>query len=294
MERNHMTVCIAALCDNRKALILAADKMVGTHMIETEADIHKVLRLHKDWWVMLAGEGIEPVFDIIDSSKKELAAKRKVKVQDVERALVESFREKRMAEAEAQHLAPRGWTLKRFNSPSSKVLPESLRIELSDLLREHTIPVDILIAGFDHQGEGHIFTVSDEDNRGEARRYDIPGFCAIGSGSAGADYMMTYRALSPALPLRLALYYVLEGKYYGELASGVGDRTDLYILRHGKPRINVKEEIVEEKLIKICQDLEPRLPKKKHVAILNELSGSGFKTIKKLKTKRLGGNLVIL
>ena len=240
-----MTVCIAALCDSRKALVLAADKMVGTRMIETEAEIHKVLQLHKDWRVMVAGDDIAPVFSIIDSAKARLPKARGIRVQDVEKAVVESYREKRSSETEARYLAPRGWTLKKFNSPSSRVLPEPLRLAIDDAIQNHRLEIELLVAGFDHQGQGHIFSVDDYDNRGEARRFDIPGFQAIGSGSHGANYMMTYRALSPALPIRWALYHVLEGKYFGELASGVGPRTDLYILRHGKPPMKVKEETVD-------------------------------------------------
>lgn len=85
----------------------------------------------------------------------------------------------------------------------------------------------------------------------------------------------------------------MEGKYFGELASGVGSRIDLYILRHGKPSIQVKEEAVEDKLIKICQEVEPRSLKQKHVDILNSFKGSRFGTINKLKTKRKGQELAI-
>ena len=105
--------------------------------------------------------------------------------------------------------------------------------------------------------------------------------------------MMMYRALSPPLPIRWALYLVLEGKYFGELASGVGSRTDLYILRRGKPAIKIREDTVEDKLIKICQEVEPRSLKQKQVDVLNSLSGPGFQTIKKLKTKRKGQELAI-
>jgi len=287
-----MTVCIAALCDNRKAIILAADKMVASHAIESEAEIHKVLRLHKDWRVMLAGD-IAPAFDIVDSARKKLPKGKALTVQEVELAVVGSYREKRLADAASQHLAPRGWTLEAFNSPASNALPESLRLSLDAAIESHRLDLELLVAGFDRHGQGHIFSVTDYDNRGAARRFDIPGFQAIGSGSHGANYMMMYRVLSPPLPIRWALYLVLEGKYFGELASGVGSRTDLYILRRGKPAIKIREDTVEDKLIKICQEVEPRSLKQKHVDILNSFKGSAFATIKKLKSKRKGQELAI-
>jgi 20S proteasome alpha/beta subunit len=288
-----MTVCIAALCDNRKAIILAADKMVGSHAIESEAEIHKVLHLHKDWRVMLAGNDISPAFEIVDSAKKRLPKGKTFTVQEVENAIVESYREQRLAGAASQYLAPRGLTLETFNSAASNVLPESLRLSLDSAIEGYRLELELLVAGFDRNGRGHIFSISDYDNRGAARRHDIPGFQAIGSGSHGANYMMMYRALSPPLPIRWALYLVLEGKYFGELASGVGSRTDLYILRRGKPSIKIKEDTVEDKLIKICQEVEPRSLKQKHVDILNSFKGPAFATIKKLKTKRKGQELAI-
>jgi 20S proteasome alpha/beta subunit len=287
-----MTVCIAALCDNRKAIILAADKMVGSHMIESEAEIHKVMPLHKGWRVMLAGE-VAPAFDIIDSAKKKLSKAKSLTVQEVEHAVVESYREKRFAEAVSRHLSPRGLTPESFNSSSSNGMPESLRLALDAAIENHHLEVELLVAGFDRHGQGHIFSINDYDNRGAARRFDIPGFHAIGSGSHGANYMMTYRSVSPPMPIRWALYLVLEGKYFGELASGVGSRTDLYILRHGKPGIKIKEDAVEDKLIKICQEVEPRALKQRHVDILNSFKGSSFGTIKKLTTKRKGQELAI-
>jgi 20S proteasome alpha/beta subunit len=288
-----MTVCIAALCDNRKAIILAADKMVGSHAIESEAEIHKVLHLHKDWRVMLAGNDISPAFEIIDSAKKRLSKGKTFTVQEVENALVESYREQRLAGAGSQYLAPRGLTLEMLNSAASSILPESLRLSLDGAMEAYRLELELLVAGFDRNGRGHIFSISDYDNRGAARRHDIPGFQAIGSGSHGANYMMMYRSLSPPLPIRWALYLVLEGKYFGELASGVGSRTDLYILRRGKPSIKIKEDTVEDKLIKICQAVEPRSLNQKHVDILNSFKGSAFATIKKLKTKRKGQELAI-
>jgi 20S proteasome alpha/beta subunit len=288
-----MTVCIAALCDNRKAIILAADKMIGSHAIEAEAEIHKILRLHKDWQVMLAGNDVAPAFEIVDSAKKKLSKGKSFSVQEVEHAVVESYREKRLAEAASQHLAPRGWTPETFNSPSANALPESLRLAIDSAIENHRLDLELLVAGFDRNGQGHIFSVSDYDNRGAARRFDIPGFQAIGSGSHGANYMMMYRAMSPALPIRWALYHVLEGKYFGEFAAGVGLRTDLYILRHAKQSIKIKEDTVDEKLMKICEDLAPGSLKQNHVDVLNSLNGSGLQTIRKLKTKRKGRELAI-
>jgi hypothetical protein len=65
-----MTVCVATICDNGKSIILVADKMIGIGFIESEPDINKLLQLHKDWWVLFAGNDISPVFDVIAYARR--------------------------------------------------------------------------------------------------------------------------------------------------------------------------------------------------------------------------------
>ncbi|MGD0840746.1 MAG: hypothetical protein ABSA32_06270 [Candidatus Acidiferrales bacterium] len=41
-----MTVCVAVLCDEGRAIVLASDKMVGKGYIEAEPDIAKLQMIH--------------------------------------------------------------------------------------------------------------------------------------------------------------------------------------------------------------------------------------------------------
>jgi hypothetical protein len=61
-----MTTCVAAITDDGEALLLIADKMIGVGWVESELEITKMRELHKDWWVLFAGDDITPVFDIVD------------------------------------------------------------------------------------------------------------------------------------------------------------------------------------------------------------------------------------
>jgi 20S proteasome alpha/beta subunit len=110
-----MTVCVAALCDKRKSLILVADKMVGIETIESELEIEKYFQLHRDWWVMFAG-ALPPAFDILERAKSRLRSKRPHDVQSVIDAMTESYHHKQNADAERLYLQPIGWTLQRFNA----------------------------------------------------------------------------------------------------------------------------------------------------------------------------------
>jgi hypothetical protein len=99
----------------------------------------------------------------------------------------------------------------------------------------------------------------------------------------GALYMMGYRELSPTMPVREALYYVAEGKYFGEFASGVGLRTDLYIIRHGQPYVRIIEKAIDKKLMKLCDRLRPRRLDQKAIGVLNGFTGKRMNTIGRIK-----------
>ncbi len=270
-----MTVCIAVLCDNRKAIVLVADKMIGLGTaIETQPEIKKILRLHKQWWIMFSGNDVSPVFDIVDHAKQELKKTGAKTVDDVINAMVGNYEKKRWAETEALYLAPRGWTSKEFKSTRFRIPSDPLIREIDAKINDHELSIDLLIAGFDARDRGQIFSLSGYGlDRGIPRRHDVPGFHSIGTGSDGALYMMQYRKVSSAMPVRQALYYAMEAKYFGELAPGVGERTDLYIIRPNKSRISIREKTIEDILVKkLCESLEPGLLKKRHVEILNSLA----------------------
>lgn len=277
-----MTVCVAAICGDGKALVLVSDRMIGVGYAEAEPEIKKNVRLHKRWWAMFAGNDISPIFDILDGAKKELQQSQ-AELDDVMKAVADSWSRKRSKDAEAMYLTPRNWTTESFRDDAGNKIPESVYREIDGQLGSFEIPGDIqiLVAGFDSAGQACIFTVTSAES-GIAKRCDIPGFYAIGSGGTGALYMMYSRGLSPKTPPREAFYYALEAKYFGEHATGVGTSTDMYIVKpSGKFTVLDDENTIEKTLIPICQRLEPRELDKKAIETLNSLRElRGFDKIK--------------
>jgi hypothetical protein len=286
-----MTVCVAALCDNRKTLILAADKMVGVGYIESDLDIEKALRIHRDWWVMIAGNDVSPAFDIIDNIKNRVKKKNGVSVSSLTRIATEEYLAKKKAVFETANLDPLGWNMKRFNSEESRqILPAQLRVELYTKMAQHQLDINLLFAGFD-RGQGHVFHLG-KSTRGVAKRHDIPGFYVIGSGTIGGGYMMYYRDYSFKMPSRLALYYATEAKYFGELAGGVGTNSDIIVARAGGRVIRLSEESVDDIIIKkLCERLSPRSVKENHVEALNSIPE--LKSLPRLKVRKVKGGLAI-
>jgi hypothetical protein len=272
--RKYITVCVATLCDDGKTIVLASDKMVGMGYVEAELDNTKMQAIHPQWYMMMAGNDITPLFELGDLARAEMPLTREVSLADVMQVMQRNYQSIRIKRAEAEYLKPIGWDFDRFNSQGSSSLPNFL--ELQSKLQYHELSVEILVAGFDRNlnPTGKIFTMSSSD-RGVPRRHDIPGFAAIGSGSIAAAYMMHFKDVSPILPTRAAVYYTLEAKYFGEYASGVGPRTDMLVLHFDGNLVRIveinDEKTIEKKLIPMCERLEPCHPTPEDIDILNAL-----------------------
>ncbi len=281
-----MTTCVAAITDEGKALILVADKMVGVGWVESELDITKMREIHKDWWMLFAGNDITPVFDIVDYTRANLPAEGSATIKQVEDAVKTAVAQKRMENAEALHLTPIGWDITRFNSEGASLLTNFM--ELQAKINDYSTGLQLLVAGFDGD-KAHIFTLQDfGESKGIPHRYDIPGFAAVGSGATGADYIMYFRHLDSTTPVRVAVYYALEAKYFGEQAGSVSTSTDLFIARPGKKLLQFDDdETIEEKLMPICMALEPRKLRTRDLEALNGLKElSGFPKIPEEKRKK--------
>jgi 20S proteasome alpha/beta subunit len=292
--RRKMTCCVAAICDKKKTIVLISDKMIGTQMIESEPEITKVISIHTNWRVMFAGNDIAQVFPITNAARLALSRIRRAPtLKQVCNAVYESYVQEREQQAEAIHLAPIGWTLKMLNSPKSSILPESLREELLTKIAAHRVEVGLLVAGFGSTGTAHVFSVDDYEDRGKPRIQDLPGYHAIGSGAEAAMYMMAYREVSAATPLRLALYYAVEGKYFGEKSGGVGTKTDAWVMRSGMRPFKVGAEALEDSLFDLCMKLEPKPIRSKQVDVLNAMSGTTLASIPKLSIKKKDDEWII-
>lgn len=117
-----MTCCVAALCAEKSAIVLVADRLIGFSMITTEPKTSKIIDIGKGWWLMYAADDIASLFPIADSIKAKLQAlPDKPTVADVENELTAIVQKRRLEEAEAYVLTPRGLTLQSLPAISSSL-----------------------------------------------------------------------------------------------------------------------------------------------------------------------------
>lgn len=60
--------------------------------------------------------------------------------------------------------------------------------------------------------------------------FEVPSFCAIGSGAPHADTILRFRDSVKQAPLDMVIYFVYEAKKFGELSPHVGKTTILEVL----------------------------------------------------------------
>jgi hypothetical protein len=87
--------------------------------------------------------------------------------------------------------------------------------------------LEFLIAGVDETGP-HLWTIT--ENGGVSDRVSIE-FAAIGAGRAKAEWALARRTREFSNDLPLAIYAAFEAKKEAETTVGVGQTTDLVILR---------------------------------------------------------------
>ncbi|SRR6266851_5116389 len=275
-----MTVCVAALCDKGKGLVLASDKMIGIDTIESELDIEKTFQVHPHWRVMFAGNDISPIPELLRRTKARLPEEEAVSLERIVNEVVASYREKRLSDAEARYLAPLSLTFSTFVNEGERyrgIFGRDNYVRLLTSIQEYELEISLLVAGFDEKGNARLFSIDSDEGRGTPQYHDeIPGFHAIGSGGTAANHMMYYRALSAKLPARLVALLAYEAKYFGEGGPGVGTRTDLYIWTSGKEPERLDEIFIEDVLVeKFMRKLEPQEIKRRHLESLNQAKGFG-------------------
>jgi hypothetical protein len=244
--------------------VLCSDRRIGITSIEAEPEIEKRIPVHRDWSLLYAADDYAAVFDIADFLKEKLPDLG-VSVRKMSGELLAAYNRKRLEEANSIYLESRG----HFQ------VPEETKPVISNKIAEYDFPLQIMVAGFDETGVARILTLEPRQGQPEERkiqRHDSPGFWAIGSGSDAAVHLLYRRNTGPKLPLRKALYFTLEAKYFGEEGASVGIDTDLSVRRHGVDPIIITENTIEELLIpEIVQKLEPKDLRPRHAAILNAL-----------------------
>ena len=246
-----MTICIAAICDNKSKVIVACDRMITVRMPPQEFE-HSGPKLHRisDTCVVTTAGSVLAHVDMCEDVKTEMVHISQPSIRAIVECITKNFVAQRKRRVEDDILKPRGFDLKSFYEKVGE-LPPQIGVTIdSDIMKYDGFNLELLIAGVDRAG-AHIYEVIDP---GSFECYDSLGYDAIGSGEHHAIRTFIFNNYSCTLPLNQALFSVYEAKKWSENAPGVGKATDMCVVEKQKvtvlstETINGLEAIYEKKI----------------------------------------------
>jgi hypothetical protein len=271
-----MTVCIAAVCDDGKAIAVAMDQMISMHYVSANVAM-KGRRVHDRWLVMYAGEDISRVEFIIEHFHfrlREQQTKQSLTVPPaylVEETFSWVLHFETQAEAKRSILGRYGLDMSSFLTKGRAQFGDTVFEQVKREIDAIRLNCQFLVVGFAEDDEARLFGFTTPGGTEPmARRYTPVGFWAIGSGASNALASLMFHGHKRAAPHGLGLYHVCEAKFMAESAIGVGDTTVLGVFRSdGKMGYLSNEQI---SLVRKEWDRKgkPRVPK----GIANEIQSA--------------------
>ena len=229
-----MTVCIAAMCENSKTLVLVSDRKISFGTFSGENMAVKAKALYGPWVGMYSGNDVShamPVLstagDLLDEYHKKNGAPGPSTVVNL---LQEAYWRRLKHQIETQVLRRHGFTVETFRQEGKNSCTESVYAKLTERIATTSLgQLTFLVAGFDDYADGsdgHLWTVGEDD---APQCYDGIGMWAIGSGQSAALSSLAFHVdkgqLSPPYSsLSDTLYCVCAAKFMAESASEVADK----------------------------------------------------------------------
>jgi hypothetical protein len=223
-----MTVCIAAIAADSKAIVCIADRALTfsgtTASAETDSGVTKIVDVPgTSWCAMFSGDDLtfpERVLGLLAAD----IAKDKPKQCDrmmMEKAVKKAFEARWQSEVEDHVLKPKLLSVDSFTAdPKDARLLDTVYLNiLAEEIAGYAHNCSMLFCGFDSNGP-HIFTASTP--AGQLTPCDWQGFQAIGAGEETARNHLIWSEFDKDDSLESVLYDVFNAKVATEVLQGVG------------------------------------------------------------------------
>jgi hypothetical protein len=261
-----MTICIAALCENRSKIILAADRMITVgQILEFEHEVRKFKELTSNCVIMYAGSATIQD-DIINEAMPQIQNLRTPVFKQITNEIIEAYTKIRIRKTEETILKPQRLDFDSFYQSQRMLLPEIV-FNLTNAITNMKLGVEYILCGFDNTF-GHINYIVDP---GTSECFDSVGFCAMGTGNLNAVSVFTAHKYAPSFSVDKALYLTFLAKREAERSPGVGKETDIAILSSDCVKHLSNHEIGEiEKIYTDCLKIEEKEYKEVKDKIINK------------------------
>lgn len=262
-----MTICICAVCDASKRVVVASDRMMtaGDLTVAFEHDVPKINTLTGNCLALTSGPALVHT-DLFRLVKASIHAGATPPISEIVEKVKEEYLKIRSRQIEERFFKVRGFDIKWFNENQRMLNPE-IALRLDHQLETYRFDLSILIAGVDGVG-AHVYYVYPPCS---SECFDSLGYCGIGTGERHADSTFISYRYAPSFPLESALYITYEAKRKAEIAVGVGKSTDMAIISENGIQF-IKKEILDKLKETYEKKMETETLKKEEInKILGEL-----------------------
>lgn len=254
-----MTVCIAALCNGSKDIVIASDRMITATYppIEFEHGIPKLEVICPSCIVLTAGDALAHA-DLCRAVRAIISSLSHPRAAAITEEVRKSYAAQRLQTIEERFLALRGWTLKDFYERHVRTMPTDLVVAIDNQIASYDYGLQIIIAAADPD-ESHVYGIR---HPGEVDCYDSLGYHAIGIGAMHAISSLVANGYLPTISVKMAVYFAYEAKKNAESAPGVGQETDMAIIRDkghqfvSNDQVSLLEKIYESRRIKQTEEFQ--------------------------------------
>ena len=223
-----MTICIAALANKEKSVVLASDKMVSQHMplMEYEHTVEKIVRINEHFYVLIAGV-VNHAVAILDCARSEIRENSGYdeKFEIMKKVYIE-YRDQRIVD---EILRPQGiHSIDDFQSKHQILLP-NISSSVQHLIAQVNLGITLILVALDqHQQRCHIRVLSHPGHLFRPLEY-----ASIGTGDMHAAQSLIGARYQKEKELEVVTYLVYEAKRRAEVAPGVGSLTEMIVLSVG-------------------------------------------------------------
>ena len=237
-----MTICISAICDQGKKIILASDSMLTNRglAIEFEQPTRKMTELSQGCIALTAGDALAHT-EMFGAVQQDIETLKKPSIYAIVKAVKECYQDIRKRDIVEGILIPIGYhSFQEFVKAQQIMLPE-IAMKIQHDIDIYQYGLSILLSGFSGE-KAHIYGIFDP---GTSACYDALGFHAIGSGLPHAVNTLIARECFPTTEWEEALMIVYEAKKMAEKAPGVGSRFTNICIMTANNSFYLSSEIVD-------------------------------------------------
>jgi len=225
-----VTVCVAAICEENSFVLGASDRMLTAGDIQFEPQQSKLFFLTTSMIAMLAGDSalqteiLNEVRKIVDD---RIAAQPDNwwDVKEVAELYIDFYNKARLKQGQNEILAPLGLDADTFISRQKQMDSALVRQLATELINVDIAGTSTIFAGIDKTGP-HIYVAHGSD----LSCLDSVGFASVGVGAWHANSQLMLSGHTRWDPFHKALISVYSAKKRSEVAPGVGEDTDMFML----------------------------------------------------------------